>query len=387
MTGCQRHNKQLEAYCTSDRQVLCISCILEDGHRSHEITTLAKAAEKERDKLKAASSAALSLELLLQKLEEDLASKQVLLESAYKQAYSEYSELFEGIREVLAAREEEVLQKLNSTLSTEHEAFNAKKAGSFKHLQHIQDLKAEVGVMDSESDLEVLEKASLRDVAIKLACTKVTPVAASKAFSGLTKEAELGVIWKLLRCLVPGKLTTSVKVKKEETTVPLALASFAFSKDLRSTNKPEECTPVISDGNRPRKAEEKPKPKAQAIKLAASRRHSKRSTTQKPSSQPKIDEPCIIDWSDFSTVKYSQVDDDAYSVQSIDLASLMRPPAAFIYSIGGVSEGFTNKVDRYDSTSDTWDYASECISARSQFLALAYQDSILAIGGKVVRPR
>lgn len=380
-TCCQKHSKQLEAYCTTDRQVLCVSCILDDGHRAHDITTIPKAAEKERDKLKAAAAAALSLEQQLQRLDEDISSKQAQLENAYKQAYTEYTELFEGINAMLATRQVEVLQKLDSTLASEHETYNARKLANLQHLSNIENLKAETTLMDSESDLDVLDKSSSREVAIRAACTKVAAVNSSKAFAGLTKEAELGVIWKLLRCVVPGK-ASSMKIKKEES-VPLALANFAFSKDLRSNSRSDDFT-LFTEDSRFKKAEEKPKSKAQAIKLAASRRHSKRST-QKPSSQPKAEEPCI-DWSDFSPVKVnlSQIEDDTYSVRSIDLASLMRPPAAFIYSIGGVSEAFTNKVDRYDCTSDAWDNAIECLSARSQFLALAYQDNILALGGKVV---
>lgn len=381
-TFCQKHNKQLEAYCTTDRQVLCVSCILEDGHRAHDITTIAKAAEKERDKLKAAAAASLSLEQQLQRLDEDISSKQVLLENAYSQTHTEYTELFEAFASMLAAREVEVLQKLDSTLATEHEAYNIRKTSNTKHLSNIADLKTESSLLESESDLEVLEKAGSRDAVIKLACTKIPAINQSKAFAGFSKEAELGVIWKMLRCVVPGKISNT-KVKKEES-VPLALANFAFCKDLRSNSKPDEVPP-FSEENRGKRTEEKPKPKAQAIKLAASRRHSKRSNTQKPFSQPKAEEPSI-DWSEFSPMKVnlSQLDDDACSIRSIDFASLMRPPAAFIYSIGGVSEVFTNKVDRYDCTTDSWDCASECLSARSQFLALAFQESILVIGGKVV---
>lgn len=32
--------KKIKAFCEKERQLLCINCILEDGHRSHEISSL-----------------------------------------------------------------------------------------------------------------------------------------------------------------------------------------------------------------------------------------------------------------------------------------------------------------------------------------------------------
>eukprot|EP01017_Pseudomicrothorax_dubius_P031875 TRINITY_DN4116_c0_g2_i11.p1 TRINITY_DN4116_c0_g2~~TRINITY_DN4116_c0_g2_i11.p1 ORF type:complete len:147 (+),score=26.47 TRINITY_DN4116_c0_g2_i11:118-558(+) len=45
---CTVHGKPVEAFCERERVVLCITCILEDGHKSHELVSVAQAAEKER---------------------------------------------------------------------------------------------------------------------------------------------------------------------------------------------------------------------------------------------------------------------------------------------------------------------------------------------------
>ena len=46
---CKRHDKNIEAYCMNDKQILCIDCILSGDHKNHEISALSKAAKKERD--------------------------------------------------------------------------------------------------------------------------------------------------------------------------------------------------------------------------------------------------------------------------------------------------------------------------------------------------
>ena len=40
---CAAHSKKLEAFCDVDKKVLCIDCILNENHKSHEILALDKA--------------------------------------------------------------------------------------------------------------------------------------------------------------------------------------------------------------------------------------------------------------------------------------------------------------------------------------------------------
>lgn len=47
-TKCETHNKNLEAYCMMCRELLCIDCILNDGHKNHDISAIEKAAEVEK---------------------------------------------------------------------------------------------------------------------------------------------------------------------------------------------------------------------------------------------------------------------------------------------------------------------------------------------------
>ncbi len=45
---CDAHSKKLEAFCDLEKKLLCIDCILNENHKTHEILSLEKASQKER---------------------------------------------------------------------------------------------------------------------------------------------------------------------------------------------------------------------------------------------------------------------------------------------------------------------------------------------------
>lgn len=45
---CEAHDKKIEAFCDLDKKLLCIDCILNENHKSHEILSLEKASAKEK---------------------------------------------------------------------------------------------------------------------------------------------------------------------------------------------------------------------------------------------------------------------------------------------------------------------------------------------------
>mmetsp|Transcript_17830 Transcript_17830/g.12787 ORF Transcript_17830/g.12787 Transcript_17830/m.12787 type:complete len:105 (+) Transcript_17830:271-585(+) len=59
---CDSHGKKIEAFCDLDKKVLCIDCILNENHKSHEILSVEKACQKEKFLLGAALQGALKKE-------------------------------------------------------------------------------------------------------------------------------------------------------------------------------------------------------------------------------------------------------------------------------------------------------------------------------------
>ncbi|KRX04280.1 hypothetical protein PPERSA_11404 [Pseudocohnilembus persalinus] len=48
---CNKHQKKFEAFCQTDEQLLCINCIIQDGHQMHSIDSIEEAFAKEKENL------------------------------------------------------------------------------------------------------------------------------------------------------------------------------------------------------------------------------------------------------------------------------------------------------------------------------------------------
>jgi len=69
---CSKHNKRIEAFCEKERELLCVTCILEDGHRQHKISSIQKAAEKEKSLIDKANTLCNIIEGKLEILKEEV---------------------------------------------------------------------------------------------------------------------------------------------------------------------------------------------------------------------------------------------------------------------------------------------------------------------------
>ena len=77
MHQCHQHKKKVEAFCVKDNSPLCIECILEEYHRNHEILSVQKAADRERQTLANSLEKALAAEDLLHSLDNNLTRRKL----------------------------------------------------------------------------------------------------------------------------------------------------------------------------------------------------------------------------------------------------------------------------------------------------------------------
>lgn len=50
---CRSHGKPIEGYCSTDKALLCIDCILSGDHKNHEMTNIENGAKQEKEQLTA----------------------------------------------------------------------------------------------------------------------------------------------------------------------------------------------------------------------------------------------------------------------------------------------------------------------------------------------
>ena len=88
--GCHTHGERHKAYCHDCGQLLCMTCILDDGHSSHSLTSVEDAAATERSRIHELSDQADAMEAELRKLMSQMTSH---VQSQRKQAHKNQQQL------------------------------------------------------------------------------------------------------------------------------------------------------------------------------------------------------------------------------------------------------------------------------------------------------
>ena len=128
---CDTHHKKIEAFCDQDKKVLCIDCILNENHKSHEILSIAKASEREREEFEKSISIALPKEGELQHQIHRVKAYLGELEDTANRNRSQISSIFNEIRAKVVEREGHLKRQISDILEKE-QSFWKKKISEFE---------------------------------------------------------------------------------------------------------------------------------------------------------------------------------------------------------------------------------------------------------------
>lgn len=187
---CEIHSKAIEAYCNTDKKVLCVSCILDDGHKSHDITSISKAAIRQKDILNAYSGSVLMNESLLTKEEQELEFSSKNLKENFERIQEDFHNLYDSIREAISIREAEVIEKMKQILQNELNNIENKHTANQKQLCIVQSFKNELLRNEAEGDLEIMSKALRREGLAKQACVKSNGIPKNDPFAQFSRDSE-----------------------------------------------------------------------------------------------------------------------------------------------------------------------------------------------------
>ena len=116
---CAQHKKKLEAFCERCLESLCIDCILSDQHKSHEILSVAKASEKQKQQLSEEVTQALRTEEKLYQISSEIKKHLIELNVHADKNKKELLSLYSYIRELINEREQQMIQQIQSNLDKE----------------------------------------------------------------------------------------------------------------------------------------------------------------------------------------------------------------------------------------------------------------------------
>ncbi len=107
------------AFCQKECELLCVTCILDDGHRSHEINSVSDAVEKERNLITKAEELCKIIEEKLYIMKEEIDQGSAELYESAEKARVEITDLYNEIRKKLNKRETTLKQKVTEQLMKE----------------------------------------------------------------------------------------------------------------------------------------------------------------------------------------------------------------------------------------------------------------------------
>ena len=374
---CEKHNKQMEAYCASDLELLCVSCILEDGHKRHDITSIAKAALKQRETMRNGKLSALLIDQAIRKKENDLQALETTIRQDHVATLQSLSDLFTTLQEVIRSRQHELEDRINAILTTELDKIQQSREANNTQLAAIQKLCDEVDQMESNTDISVLQKVKSRDGLLKVCSGKVTAVLGSRPFSGFSKEAELNNLWKIVKQRTAP--VSAAPAKPTKTPLPLPTKTVPVAKPPPKTNNPFEVS-VAKPADPSKQSSAPKKGKSGLIKLDLEQSDAGLSVDM--GSELNV----LQDWKgDLSPISKggNSFDDDALSMKSVDLSTFCRPQQSSVLVFGGTSNAPISSIEKLDLMTEDWSRTGESLSFRSQFGCFAIEGKVVLIGGKV----
>lgn len=385
---CALHNKPMEAFCTSDQQMICVGCILEETHKRHEITSIPKAAASLRTSLVSLQST-VQIAQSLERKEREIATLEAALRQEYAQMTQSCTEFFTVIANTAKEKEAEMMQRLNSTLAVELERIRVVREANSRQATALTKLQRTITEIEAESDTLVLEKGREREELVRCASVKPLSLVHNKPFGSFNKEGELNAVWKVVK----------LRVGIETSAPPLSVSTAKPFPSVPKTDLkrvPTKDSPILPHTNRTKS--QTGDPLRTSVNLAKSK--------TVLSFKPQQDEvnltfdsyvPTEINSSvgfkgDFSPISkasasFLSVEEDNVSSKSLDLSAFCKVRSSCIFTFGGCSDRALSCVERFDPITEEWRAVAQLPSVRSQFACFQHPQRVTLLGGKISSKR
>ncbi len=195
---CSAHQKKLEGFCEDEKKLLCINCILLDGHKSHEISPITKAAAAERRRLAEATSETQLVEEKLRTLLSDVVSFRLRLTESANAKRVQVATVYKEIVGVIQERESALRRDIATVLEKEEDSLDKRTRSIETQLKTIEQFRESAERSHRELECELLQKSDSRAKQAADANTPVISPAFAIGFPEVHKETELTILWKTL---------------------------------------------------------------------------------------------------------------------------------------------------------------------------------------------
>lgn len=173
------------------KQVLCIDCILNDGHKNHEINSIEKAVDIEKNLFYDFLKRSTEIEERNKSQNLEIDNHFLVVRNHANKNREALSKMFNNIRKLINERENELKSKIAAVLDEEECYLNDKKNSLNDQLLTISEFKKQSRVIYSSSDISILQSSQqLYDISQR-ALEKHCSVTLKDPFVNIKEDIEL----------------------------------------------------------------------------------------------------------------------------------------------------------------------------------------------------
>lgn len=156
-TLCKKHSRSYEAFCKIEKKPICLSCLLDNSHRFHEIIPLKDAISQEKSKILGFLEETRILKKKYQEtLLESLEKQKKLLCAAYDENLREIREFFAKLHEILNEKQIEIEKEVGKEFSFREKTLETRENAVKNAINFIQEYEEQFEEVKKRKDFEIL---------------------------------------------------------------------------------------------------------------------------------------------------------------------------------------------------------------------------------------
>lgn len=242
---CENHQKKLEAFCNDDKCLLCINCILLDGHKSHDIMPIVQASSKGRDQLHKDFETCTKIEGKLKLLMTEIANFRVQLVTDANIKREKVTTVYKEITNIIQERESILKQNIANLLEKEESVLESHIKKIEEQLSNISLFKTEVEQSKNENDCQLLRKLRQRLNQATESNKALPNILFTLNYPDVRKENEVAVLCKLINP-IPGKAAPAPSIYSSTTSSNKKRADRCLKGLNKCSQPPEKNTKNVS---------------------------------------------------------------------------------------------------------------------------------------------
>jgi len=154
---CLKHERPFEAFCRLEGKAICLTCLLENQHRFHEVVSLKEACAEQKQKLVDFYEELENIESkIYEELKEGVEKKRECLKLEFERVIDKIREIFIRLHNVLNEKQGEFEDVLKKEYQKKEKELSLRELTMNKSIDFLSEFKREYNEIKRGKDIEIL---------------------------------------------------------------------------------------------------------------------------------------------------------------------------------------------------------------------------------------